>query len=134
MSLQTASRSAVAIETSPTGVFAERLEDGHFHYGVVFPIPDGVHPDTLRKRSKSPITSRHGSVEQWTLTRDLPGLRSDECALLVPRSWLIRRGFLSPTVALCPSRKAVVRRWPDLQQWFWIEAEPNGGQLLSQAA
>lgn len=119
---------------TPCGLFAEILDDGQYHYGLLFTLPAGVYPDRVQKCSRLSTRSRHGTVQQWSLTRPVPFMLPGLYTLLIPRSWLILNGFLPLSVMWQRDKPAFFRREEVLFENFWLEyPEPNGLPLPKAA-
>lgn len=122
-------------------VFAGRLEDKQIHYGLVFALPAGKSSadcGQARKCSDADTHSRHGTVEDWYLGTVGSEPTRAGAVLLIPRTWLIRQGFLSPWVLFLPYRRFALRRADALQSRFWLEwpapARDTAEQPLLHAA
>ena len=105
-------------------VFADRLEDKQIHYGLVFVLPDGINnSDTggIRKCSDANTSSRHGTIEDWYLGTVSAWQPPQNAVLLIPRTWLIRQGYLPWWVLFAPYRSFAMRRVAALQTHFWLE-------------
>src|SRR5579864_6886011 len=90
-------------------VFADRLEDGQIHYGLIFTLPGNTACATAHKHSDLDTNSRHGQVDNWWLGVPCETLPAGHAALLIPRTWLIRQGFLPWWVMFLPYRRFAVR-------------------------
>ena len=112
-------------------VFAGRLQDKQIHYGLIFALPEShANADCFGvcKCSDLNTRSRHGTIEDWYLGRPLDGLPSGQVVLLIPRTWLIRQGYLPSTVLFLPYRSFAIRRTDEFRKHFWLEW-PDGGRI-----
>jgi hypothetical protein len=118
-------------------VFAERMEDKQIHYGLVFVLPQHRdRADSVRARKCSDLNtrSRHGTVEDWGLEVPLASLPSRHVVLLIPRTWLIRQGYLPWWVLFSPYCFFAMRRADALRQHFWLEWPEYGSMEDGEAA
>lgn len=121
---------------SAVDVFAGRLEDKQIHYGLVFALPDGRSSANLigvHKCSDLNTDSRHGTIEDWHLGTVGASLPSNHVVLLVPRTWLIRQGYLPWWVLFWPYGRFAIRRPNVFQQHFWLEWPGEGGMEEMEA-
>jgi hypothetical protein len=102
-------------------VFADRMQDGHIHYGLLFAVPTGMTCEAAQKHSDLDTRSRHGKVENWWLGVPCASLPAGHAALLIPRTWLVRQGYLPLWVLLLPARRFAMRRVDDLRRHVWLE-------------
>jgi hypothetical protein len=112
-------------------VFADRFNDGQIHYGLIFTLPKNADCSTAHKNSDLDTSSRHGQVDNWWLGKLGKMLPAGHAALLIPRTWLIRQGFLPWWVVFLPHRRFAVRNASALKEHIWLEwpardaAEPD---------
>ena len=105
-------------------VFAGRLADKQIHYGLVFVLPDGrdrADCASVRKCSDLDTRSRHGTVEDWDVGVPLASLPPEQVVLLIPRTWLIRHGYLPWWVLFAPYGSFAIRRADALRRHLWLE-------------
>ena len=102
-------------------VFACRMADGQIHYGLIFALPGTVIESGVRRCSDLDTRSRHGQVGEWWLDAGAPGLSPGQTVLLIPRTWLIRQGFLSWRVLFMPHRAFALRNVDALTRHVWLE-------------
>jgi hypothetical protein len=101
---------------------AQATADGVWHYGVLFYLPSKVDSAALRKCSELRTWSfRRGPVQSWTLRPFHDQAPVGGGFLLIPRSWLILNGFLSPAAIVWPTRRFPLRDEANLLGAFWLE-------------
>ena len=102
-------------------VFAHKMKDRQFHYGLIFPLPPGADCARAGKCSDLDTSSRHGQVDNWWLGVPEYAPTPGQAVLLIPRTWLIRQGFLPWSVLFFPYLRFNIRRFAALQQHVWLE-------------
>lgn len=102
-------------------VFANRMTDGQIHYGLIFTLPETVAESSVLRCSDLDTRSRHGQVGDWWLDAGAPGLSPGQTVLLIPRTWLIRQGFLPWRVLFMPHRAFALRNVAALSRHVWLE-------------
>ena len=122
-------------------MFAHKMEDRQFHYGLIFALPPGMQCARARKCSTLDTYSRHGQIANWWLGVPEDGALPGQAVLLIPRTWLIRQRFLPWWVLFFPFRRFAIRGFAVLQKHVWLEwptpetgEEATAEQKYAQAA
>jgi hypothetical protein len=113
-------------------VFAEdttdfRDDQDQIHYGLWFNVPSEAPTSEMRRGCIWTVASKsHGPLNTWELipTPLLDGRRT-RIQMLIPRTWLIRNGFLNPLAACFPTHEFSVWNRDTLMRGFWLEFPPH---------
>ena len=113
----------------PIDVHAELREDGAYHYGLLFRLSDGKAKVAKKQSSlNTEYGGRWGRVESWFIEKPWESAPPGTWFLLIPRTWLIRNGFLPVGVALHRDTRADFLDEATLKKSFWLEL-PSGASL-----
>jgi hypothetical protein len=94
---------------------------GVVHYGLWFDVPDSLELGRLAKRSRWRTGgSEHQDINYWELTTGDAAEGRRLVQMLVPRSWLIRSGFLNPLAAAFPRHQFQLWNQRELLGGFWL--------------
>lgn len=117
-----------ALVISPGGIASYDDGAGQIHYGVWFDLPKGEELGQVRRGCRWAAGSRrHGALEVWELVpmREQPDPKRLRVRMLIPRTWLIWNGFLTPLAAVLPGQEFPLWNRAALMDGFWLERSPH---------
>lgn len=110
------------VKVTAERAFCELREDGEWHYGLLFDLPASQCSQVDKCSSlDTEYGGRWGNVKQWHLEMPMTPQEREKQFLLIPRTWLIRNGFLPVSVAFHRNQSAEFLDEALLKASFWLE-------------